>query len=397
MAMPMATPHPIHAAFDASLVQAWDPCRFEYVRKLQSATRNRGAVFLMYDKEESALAAVKQMPNEWVQDSHEEFIREHPHETEQPWNDIGALAFLGSRGFPFLCKFFGVFRNETSTGVASAFAAGGDLFGWCDQVPFPPGPDREAAVWPLMVQVVHAVQTMHDMSVQHRDLSMENILLSEHASEGPANRIKLIDFAMCSTERWLLPCTVGKPAYQAPEVHGSGEYDGFLADAFSVGVTIYAVAMKDYPWMSTRPGYCKCFKYHAEHGFRAYIKKRKVRNQTSLRVGDVMSEPLISLLEGLLAISPAERLTLGEAGAWPEGCRKSAWEEPWMRSGPGFRYLSHDEHPAVLQELPLDAQGCAQAPKELGWAVGAQGDPVHQYIERLRHLGIGSPAHGPRV
>jgi len=39
------------------------------------------------------------------------------------------------------------------------------------------------------------------------------------------------------------------------------------------------------------------------------------------------------LLEGLLALDPDERLTLGER-AWNDG-RRSVWDEPWMAHGPG--------------------------------------------------------------
>lgn len=345
-------PASFHTAFYPSDVQPWDPFRFEVVRKLQNADRNKGVVYLVHDKKEERFAAMKQMPNDWILGNHDEFMEKHPQENEQPWKDIGAIRFLSSLGFPFLCELIGVFRDDRSTGVVTSFASGGDLFGWCDQLDMPPSPAREVAVWPVMVQLTHAVRLLHEMSIVHRDLSMENVLLSQHEGEGPPLQTKLIDFAMCSTSRWGIFSrgAPGKPTYQAPEIHRSEEYDGFLADAFSIGVILYSVLLKDYPWMSTRPGGCKCFEYCQKHGFRSYIKKRKLRG-TSTKVHDVMSEPLINLLEGLLQIDPSRRLTVGEAGAWGTRQRKSAWEEPWMRSGPGGSNLG-DQHPATGNAPP---------------------------------------------
>ena len=97
---------------------------------------------------------------------------------------------------------------------------------------------------------------------------------------------------------------------QAPELHTDQEYDAYLTDAFSVGKVVLQIREKfswrpsgtsctrrnalccavegrplsscdipgclithveaqDYPWLSTRPGGCKCFEYVKKHGFRA--------------------------------------------------------------------------------------------------------------------------------
>eukprot|EP00913_Durusdinium_trenchii_P011883 g11161.t1 len=69
------------------LVSEWPSSRFEVLRKLQDATRNRGQVVLMKDKEHNRLVAVKIMPNRWVGTSHSDFVIEHPSETELPWQE----------------------------------------------------------------------------------------------------------------------------------------------------------------------------------------------------------------------------------------------------------------------------------------------------------------------
>jgi len=233
-------------------------------------------------------------------------------------------------GYAYGCNLLGVHRDEQSTYVVSSFATEGDLFSWCE-TGAPPSLERETVVQPLARMIFKGVQELHDLSIVHRDLSLENILLSK-TEDGESLEIRIIDFSMASTARHFRRCVRGKASYQAPELHTDQEYDAYLSDAFALGVTLYAVLLKDYPWLSTRPGGCKCFEYVRKHGFQAYLTKRKLRNSNA-RVGDLMSEPLKQLLSGLLTLDPEERLTLGEK-AW-DGSRRSVWDEPWMAMGPG--------------------------------------------------------------
>lgn len=326
-------PSALHTGFDPKEVRPWDVGRFEMIRKLQDATRNRGKVFLMRDIAEDRLVAVKQMPNRWIRNSHSDFVIEHPAETEMPWQDVGCVQFLNTMGYPYACSLLGVFRDDEHTYVVTSFASEGDLFSWCE-VGVAPGLEREVLVYPLARQMVEGIQQLHDMAIVHRDLSLENILLTKLDDAEASLSIRIIDFSMASTQRRFRNCVRGKASYQAPELHTDSEYDAFLTDAFSLGVTLYAVLLKDYPWLSTRPGGCKCFEYVRKHGFRSYLAKRKLRNSQA-RVADVMSEPLKQLLEGMLALNPDERLTLGERVWGTSSGRRSVWDEPWMHGSPG--------------------------------------------------------------
>jgi serine/threonine protein kinase len=271
--------------------------------------------------------AVKCMPNDWVCADQRDFELAHPDEIELPWNDIGCSKFLQSVAYPFGCQLEGVYKDKKSTYVVSAFASEGDLFAMCED-DGSPGPDREEIVAPLIIQILSGVQRLHDMGIAHRDLSLENILLTRDCSKH-AQSIRIIDFGVASTRRRQHDCVRGKVSYQAPEQHQSGvEYDVFLCDVFALGVTLYAMAVKDYPWFSTKTGKCKCFDYAHQHGFQAYLSKRQVRN-TQYTVSDIMSQPLKQLLEGMLAFNPSERLTLG-GSSWPSS-RKSVWQDPWIQ------------------------------------------------------------------
>lgn len=329
--LPMAGPAPLapqalHAAYDPAEVREWEPQRFAMLGKVQDAVRNRGQVHRMLDSIDRRYVAVKKMPNDWVCSNHDDFLKQHPLETEWPWQDIGCTTFLNRVGYSYGCSLLGVYRDGEYTSIVTELASEGDLFAWCGGPgSIAPGPAREVILLPLAKQILQGVMKLHEMSLVHRDLSLENILLTSTSDDKPL-KIQVIDFGMTSTSRRFRKSVRGKASYQAPELHTEDEYDGFLSDAFAVGVTLYAALVKDYPWLSTRPGGCKCFDYASKHGFRAYVHKRKLRCGVGT-VAQHMSEPVIQLLEGLLAFDPAQRTTLGES-VWT--ARRSVWDEPWL-------------------------------------------------------------------
>lgn len=326
-------PHP--NVFDPMTeVQPLDRNRFVTVKLVAHADRNRGKVFLMWDTAQYAYVIGKVMPNWWLGSSHSEFLANRPFETELPWQDIAFTKFLTCVGYPYACTLLGVYRDDDYTQVVTAYATEGDLFMWCSHPARPPpGPDREEMVRPLMIQLLQAVQQLHDLHIVHRDISLENVVVSKCDHQDTFG-VFIVDFGMSSNKRYSGDGRMGKRVYQAPEVHEAGPHDGFLSDAFSLGVIVYCVLINDYPWFSTKPGGDKCFEYTRKYGFRNYAKKRVLRN-TDIAVASVLSEPVIELLDGLLRMDPKERLTLGEVVWCSEqghSERRSVWDETWLQS-----------------------------------------------------------------
>lgn len=273
------------------------------VRRVQDAVRNCGSVELMQHIKSGSFVVVKRMPNNWVGDRPSDFTTMHAGSTEKPWMDIVVIRFLHQRQCPYICEPLGLFRDREFTYVMSAFADMGDLFSWCgDRARPQPGPDREAMIQPIAKQVVSGVQWLHQCGIAHRDISLENVVLT---STNEGLRAQLIDFGMASTDR-LARCVCGKPSYQAPEMHTALSYDAFLADAFAVGATVICMATGDYPWLSTRPDTCSLFKYVSNHGLGLFIVRRKVRG-TKERWADVLSTALIDMLLKLLHFDPEQR------------------------------------------------------------------------------------------
>jgi len=329
----------LHEQFDTAGFRAWDPDGFEFIQKVQDAVRNHGEVLLMRDKSSNAQVAVKRMPAEWVGSSQEDFLVRHPDESENPWRDIGCVTYLNNIGYPYACQLLGVFRDEQHTYVVYSFATEGDLHTWCSGGP-KPSLESELQKQPVCVEILRAMKQLHDSSVVHGDVSLENILLSQSTSscnDGKDNgnngvksalQVRVIDFGVASVNRQLKYKKGGKNSYHAPELFSGENYDGFLSDAFSIGVMLYAIMTLDYPWLSTQAGHCPRWGYVQTFGLRSYLEKRQVNDGAATAV-EVLSEPLMCLLEGLLALDPAKRLTLGERCF--ESCgRRSVWDEPWV-------------------------------------------------------------------
>eukprot|EP00747_Dinoflagellata_sp_TGD_P050200 gnl/TRDRNA2_/TRDRNA2_146619_c0_seq4.p1 gnl/TRDRNA2_/TRDRNA2_146619_c0~~gnl/TRDRNA2_/TRDRNA2_146619_c0_seq4.p1 ORF type:complete len:401 (-),score=68.46 gnl/TRDRNA2_/TRDRNA2_146619_c0_seq4:60-1262(-) len=319
-------PADISKCFDHRHVEPWHADAWEPISKLQDAPRNRGQVMLMRNKEVGKVFAVKQMPNNWVCKSHAKFSAKHPDEDEMPWKDFGCMRFLESMHFPYLCPLHGLYRDAKSTFSVMELATEGDLFKFCIGGP-PVGKERESLVRPIFVQMLSSVKLLHEYSIVHGDLSLENILLTKLPNDdGNGLHVRLCDFSTVSTSRIITSGRkVGKKSYQAPEMSKGEVYDGFCADMFSLGVSLFALLLQDYPWNSTIDGQCRCFDYFKAKGLRAYAEKKRVRD-TQQYVADFLSEDLLQLLEGLLAIDPSARLTLYDQAK----IAKSVWAEPWI-------------------------------------------------------------------
>lgn len=317
------------AVGEACKVKEWTGKQYKLVRTLEKADRNQGCVQLMEQIGTGRFAAVKQMPLSWTRSGPSEFNLHYPDSPEQPWFDIGIVQYLKGQEYPFICEFFGAFQDATNSYFAFSYALHGDLFAWCGSLP-PLGEEREAVCKPVCKQLITAVRWLHDLGIAHRDLSLENVLLTQ--DEEGCLQLKVIDFGMASLKRKCKADSdvLGKPTYQAPETHLQGIYDEFLADNFAVGVMCLAMLSYDLPWRSTRSGECEAFDYAASFGLKKFLSKRQAWNCPGKSQLEVLSGPFVKLVQGLLAFNPRHRLHLGEHCFRLDGWRPSAWDMQWL-------------------------------------------------------------------
>ncbi|OHT11541.1 CAMK family protein kinase [Tritrichomonas foetus] len=153
------------------------------------------------------------------------------------------------------------------------------------------GPLPEPLIRKIFIQIVKAVNFLHQKKIVHRDLKPENILMHD---EG---RIVITDFGLCNTviDNNLMKTFCGSPIYASPEVFMKHPYDGKLNDIWSLGLILFIMAAGRLPWPTDN----------------IVLMKRQICFAEYDVPCDV-SPFLRSLICSILKVNPKDRLTINE-------------------------------------------------------------------------------------
>lgn len=198
-------------------------------------------------------------------------------------------------------------------------AEGGELF---DQV-MDHGqiPEQSARIW--FCQMLDAINYCQLAGVAHRDIKLENVLLN-----GDRSQAKVIDFGLShvypvdrSTGVTIvdrskpLRDVCGSKSYAAPEVLGQRGYDGFAADMWSLGVCLFAMLSGFFPLDEAAP---------RDWRFNALLNAQRQGRSTVATVYQFykrspshLSKSVIHMLDRMLDMDPARRMTMAEARQHP--------------------------------------------------------------------------------
>ncbi|OHS92820.1 CAMK family protein kinase [Tritrichomonas foetus] len=185
---------------------------------------------------------------------------------------------------PGVVKFIEFLEDKTSYYLVMEFLGGGELYDFiishhCVE---------EKLAKKFFKQIVSTLNYVHSVGIAHRDLKPENILLTD------SNRVKLIDFGLCSDDANKM-CTnlCGSELYLAPETLKNIPYDGRLADIWALGVILYALVVGQIPWDYQNPE-----KMHLQ------IKNAEFSLPNNL------SKPCCDLIKAILNPNPLKRITI---------------------------------------------------------------------------------------
>jgi serine/threonine-protein kinase NIM1 len=97
----------------------------------------------------------------------------------------------------------------------------------------------------IFSQVIEAIQACHIKNIIHRDVKLDNILITTDFT-----CVKLCDFGVSRSvkpgEKIYDQC--GTPAYLAPEIVADRGYEPFYVDIWSMGVLLYAIVYGTVPF-----------------------------------------------------------------------------------------------------------------------------------------------------
>lgn len=290
----------------------FDSERFRYQRRLTAAPRSCGQIELYYDCAFGCTVAVKHVPHQSLRSNPEAFRAANPNDPESPWQEFATLEQVGSDGagrVQGVARYHGTFTNSKGDALlVIEYFPDGDLFAVASRLG-EPSYKREVQVFPLVSSLIEAVHSLHKNGIAHGDVSLENAMWRPSAPGH--NQVALIDFgASASSSTPLVKGRRGKPSYQAPEMHSGKPYEAKAADLFALGVAIYALVLKGYPWSSTRQRACRAFVFARRFGMEAYFAKRRVTTADGTRrtVDEIVSPFTRHLLLALLDCCPRRRV-----------------------------------------------------------------------------------------
>lgn len=155
-----------------------------------------------------------------------------PRSIDNPIQEQKVTELLRSNGGHCnLLQTFSSFVDGDTMFVVMEYCSGGDLYEHIQARPN--GLLSELEAIRFMKQIVLGVNFLHQHGIAHRDLSLENILLSSHSV------CKIADFGLSTDASRTCSNFVGKDYYIAPEIVAGKRYDPVGADVWSLGIMLF--------------------------------------------------------------------------------------------------------------------------------------------------------------
>jgi 5'-AMP-activated protein kinase, catalytic alpha subunit len=139
-------------------------------------------------------------------------------------------------------------ETDTEIYIFLQFMAGCDMHSYIQQKQYL----LEEEARKLFVQMLDGCAYIHKEGVVHRDIKLENILIS-HKKVNGVRKALLIDFGFAAVvphSDYKFTDHPGSLCYASPELLAGEKYDGTKVDVYALGVTLYTMLHGVYPFYS---------------------------------------------------------------------------------------------------------------------------------------------------
>ena len=190
-----------------------------------------------------------------------------------------------------------VFEDDMAYYVVTKFMPAGDLYNYICKQPDQPLDEEHTKV--IIKQLCHAVKAFHDKNIIHRDIKIENILMSDNTRE---STLKLADLGSAAQLKSSVSKTtfhIGTPGYLAPEVLLGKPYS-FSCDIWSIGALMTILLSARLPFFDED---------------RKERKRRVCTEPLDLEACNYMaklSDSAKDLVTGMLTKDPEQRLNIDQ-------------------------------------------------------------------------------------
>lgn len=105
----------------------------------------------------------------------------------------------------------------------------------------------QATINQYVLDVCMCIKACHDRNIAHSDIKPANFLVDRWG------RIKISDFGLSSMHQSRSKCYKGTKMFMSPEIYLQQEFNPMKADIWALGVTLYFVATRFYPFYHKDP------------------------------------------------------------------------------------------------------------------------------------------------
>ena len=198
------------------------------------------------------------------------------------------ISILKSINHQNIIKVYDVIETKEYYYIIFEYISGGELQKYI-QIQ---GRLNQNTIMKIFYQLILGISYLHNNNIIHRDLKPENILLTKN------EEIKIIDFGLAiklNNNNTLLKSQCGSINYCSPEIIKGEEYNGKLADIWSIGIILYYMNCGDLPFIGKN-------------------NKEIQKNIINCKIEYPSNIPFIikDLLSKILVINPNNRISIKE-------------------------------------------------------------------------------------